>query len=424
MSEYREKYMKYKNRYLDLKKGKSLKQFGGGETIVGNIDDIADKLSKPFLILNDKEKQERNKLIDKYLESIEIDKNEKQIYEAALKNLTYDDPVFVNNEYKVLIKELYDRTFRGYDNLKSSNDLSEGMKSKEYNALSQIYKTLKDMDTYFQVEDLEKLKEQISNLLKNFNTLFEEKEKEEQDKLEKEQTDVLEKTEDYLKKQNEIQKKEYEQDEINKKLEKTNEQIEETQDEFNDKKLKELTLQEILEELKGSNAEKIMLEIKQIKQDEDDDKELIKILQTDLTIKDIQELSIDQIIDLIENKLKQANEITEEVDDRLEQLKDQGSELEEKHDDKQDLIIVSKEKLLETGKNLEIEINEVNDQKNVLNEVRDDATKVLSEDENVNNFLLGKYKEDENFELIRQFLTQSGGARKISKEEWLKKYLN
>ena len=29
MSEYRSKYMKYKNRYLDLKKRKSLKQFGG-----------------------------------------------------------------------------------------------------------------------------------------------------------------------------------------------------------------------------------------------------------------------------------------------------------------------------------------------------------------------------------------------------------
>ncbi len=472
MSEYRSKYMKYKNRYLDLKKKNFLKQFGGSskkdvqeikedegsnddgdddgnsvntsetlDTDGNNADndnddgeqkdvidtekelqlsEIEEKLSKPLYILTDEEKSKRPTLVDVLFEIKELDDSDKnnQIYKAALKNLTMDDYVISNNDNIVIIEKLYDRANASYKYLKGTQDYSEGIKSPEYNTLNEIYGILKVLCKYPKVENLDDLKIKISELLNKFEELFEEIEEKIKEKEKKEIEEAQEATKNYIEQKNIIQEKEEEFNEASEQLKETKEKIEKIQNEFDVKKLNELTLQEILEELKGSNSEKIMLEIKQ---GEYDNKELMEILEKDPTIKDIKELSIGKIIDLIENKLEQAKEITTEVKEELEELEDEGSKLQSESDNIEEKIIDSKEDLYEIGEKLQTEIYDVE-------EVKDKAKEVLSEDvkinEEANKILLEKYKDSENFNIIKEFLEQSGGKRKISKEEWLKKYLN
>lgn len=497
MSEYTSKYMKYKNRYLDLKKKNFLKQFGGSseknkqdindegnsdggdgigdnantsETIdaegIGDSDnasekldtdgdnadndndggdqedeeddvdeivntdedvidkeqelqlsEIEEKLNKPLYILTDEEKSKRPTLVNVLFEIKKLDDSDKnnQIYKAALKNLTMDDYVISNNENIVIIKELYDRASRGYEYLKGTTDYSEGIKSPEYNALNEIYGILeKDMNEYPNVENFDKLKEDIKSLLDNFKKLFEVIEEKIKEKEEKEIKEAQEATENYIVQQNNIENEENELNETSEELKETKKQIKKTQIEFDVKKLNELKLQEILEELKGSNSEKIMLEIKQ---DKYDNKELMEILETDPKIKDIKELSINEMIDLIKNKLEQAKEITTEVKEELKELEDKGSELQSESDNKEEKVIDSKKELYEIGKDLKKEIYDVEDKaKELLPDVEIN--------EKANDFLLEKYKDSENFDIIEKFLRLSGGARKNSKEEWLNKYLN
>ena len=155
----------------------------------------------------------------------------------------------------------------------------------------------------------------------------------------------------------------------------------------------------------------------EIKQDKYDNKELMEILETDPKIKDIKELSINEMIDLIKNKLEQAKEITTEVKEELKELEDKGSELQSESDNKEEKVIDSKKELYEIGKDLKKEIYDVEDKaKELLPDVEIN--------EKANDFLLEKYKDSENFDIIEKFLRLSGGARKNSKEEWLNKYLN